>query len=456
MSEKKPATSNVEAQLFGLSTLVQLEKRARGAATPLELAFIAVNESHGLVPYRQAVLWRRDKQGVGKVLAISGAAAVEQGAPFSLWLERAAAKLDAATKGTAARAVHPSQLPEPLAREWSDWFPEHGLWAPLATPRGETIGALLLVRDLAWQDGERYLVQLLAESYAYVWAALGGLHHRGLRWAVIRRNKSIKIGVALGVLGILMMPVSQSALAPAEVVPFEPAVVRAPLDGVVERIDVTPNQDVRQGDALLELDPRTIENKLEVAQKALAVAEAEYRQAAQQALFDDRSRTQLAVLKGHVDERREEVDYDQSLLDRIHVKSPRGGVVVVEDPSEWIGRPVSIGERIMTVADPAQAEIEVHLPAADAIPLEPDAKIELFLYSTPERPVMGILRYASYDAVLGPDGTLSYVLKARFESKEAPPRIGLRGTAKVYGRKVSLFYHIMRRPLATFRQMLGM
>ena len=91
---KHVAASNLEAQLFGLSTLVQLVKRARHAATAQELAFVMVNETNVLVPYRQAVLWRREARGRGGVVAISGSAVVERNAPITLWLNRALAKLD--------------------------------------------------------------------------------------------------------------------------------------------------------------------------------------------------------------------------------------------------------------------------------------------------------------------------------------------------------------------------
>jgi hypothetical protein len=37
-----------------------------------------------------------------------------------------------------------------------------------------------------------------------------------------------------------------------------------------------------------------------------------------------------------------------------------------------------------------------------------------------------------------------------------PPRIGLKGTAKIYGPRVTLFYYIMRRPLAALRQLVGL
>lgn len=91
----KPASpSSLDAQLFGLGTLVQLLKRARRAASAEELGFVVVNETHAPVPYRQAALWQRHALGSGKVVAVSGAAVVERNPPFMLWLDPAFAKLD--------------------------------------------------------------------------------------------------------------------------------------------------------------------------------------------------------------------------------------------------------------------------------------------------------------------------------------------------------------------------
>ncbi len=60
---KPVAPSSLDAQLFGLGTLVQLLKRARRAATAEELGFVMVNETHALLPYRQAALWQRHARG---------------------------------------------------------------------------------------------------------------------------------------------------------------------------------------------------------------------------------------------------------------------------------------------------------------------------------------------------------------------------------------------------------
>ena len=53
------------------------------------------------------------------------------------------------------------------------------------------------------------------------------------------------------------------------------------------------------------------------------------------------------------------------------------------------------------------------------------------------------------------EGFLAYRLKAEFTDQESPPRIGLRGTAKLFGDETTVFFFLFRRPLAKARQWLG-
>jgi hypothetical protein len=316
-------------------------------------------------------------------------------------------------------------------------------------------GYLLLARELPWQENDCRILDELADAYGHAWSALEGGQRRSWR-ALLRRDRRLTAAIAIAFFAAMWIPVTQSALAPAEVVPSEPFLVRSPLDGVIDRILVQPNQDVTAGQTLLTLDPTQVQNRLQVALKARDVADAEYRQAQQQALFDDKIRSQLPTLQGRFEERQADVAYAQSLLDRVTVKAERPGIAVFDDPNDWTGRPVTIGQRILTIADPAKAELELRLPVADAITLQPGADVALFLNVAPERRIAAVLRYASYEAGIGPDGALSYLLKARFTEDAPPPRIGLRGTGKLYGARVTLFYFIMRRPLAALRQVLGL
>ena len=54
-------------------------------------------------------------------------------------------------------------------------------------------------------------------------------------------------GAACALLAAGAIPVRLSVLAPGELVAAQPAVLRAPLDGVVAQIHVQPNQIVKQG-----------------------------------------------------------------------------------------------------------------------------------------------------------------------------------------------------------------
>jgi hypothetical protein len=114
-----------------------------------------------------------------------------------------------------------------------------------------------------------------------------------------------------------------------------------------------------------------------------------------------------------------------------------------------------MGERILMIADPEQVELEVQLPIADAIKLELGTEVQFFLNVDPVNPVSASLYYSAYQAEVTPDDMLAYRLKATFTPTTKLPRIGLKGTAKVFGEKVPLIYYILRRPLATLRLWIG-
>ena len=46
-------------------------------------------------------------------------------------------------------------------------------------------------------------------------------------------------------------------------------------------------------------------------------------------------------------------------------------------------------------------------------------------------------------------------VNATLDAQDAAPRIGLRGTARIYGGDTTLFYYLLRRPITAARQWLG-
>ncbi|MDT1817696.1 HlyD family secretion protein, partial [Acinetobacter baumannii] len=92
---------------------------------------------------------------------------------------------------------------------------------------------------------------------------------------------------------------------------------------------------------------------------------------------------------------------------------------------------VQTGERLMTLADPAQALLTVYLAPEDAIALDPGADVRAYLNVAPLSSYAAQVTQASYEAGTSPEGTPAYVIKAAFAPGETVPRLGLKGTAKV-------------------------
>lgn len=449
-----------------LAVLLDLARQARHAGSREELGFLAVNDSHTLVGYRQAALWLTE----GSTFALSGVVQLEANAPYVLWLDQVCRVLAGGSRQP--RPVGATDLPEVVGAAWNDWLPAYGLWLPLpvgsgdeaaAVQPGDQTGGLLLARPTPWQAHEIALLAEWLDTWQHAWLAMHRSDRRSWRsrlvswWRPAGPGSSAakrRIAWGLALAAAFFFPVRLTVLVPGELVPSNPAVVRAPQDGVVGSFFVKPNALVTPGQPLFDLDSTALTSRLEVAQQALVSAEAEFRQSAQLAVSDGKYKGQLALLTGRVEERRADVDFLRGQLERAHVLAPQGGMVLFDDPSEWVGKPVTMGERIMRVATPDDVEIEAWLPVGDAIRMENGTEVTLYLNASPLSPVAARIRYFAHDASQRPDGSYAYRVRASLQEGTAH-RIGLKGTAKLTGDRVPLGYWILRKPLAVLRQFIG-
>lgn len=450
MTERNTTATQTEqdTRLALLAELLQLQSRARARETLDELAFFIVNETHNVVRYRQALLWDCDKR---RLQAASGLASLDHNAPFCTEFSRLCRQWQ--EEGHQTQVLQCRELPADDQILWQEHLPEFLLWLPLRLPQGDTPLVLVLARDSAWLPAEIVLLEKLADAYAHAWSSLLKQRRRQTNTSP-KKRRLILAGIVALVL-ILLIPVRQSVLAPAEIVAHRPVMVRAPVAGVVDDILVRPNQTVSANQPLVRLDVRELENRLESARQAFATADAQYRQAQQQALFDANSKASLAVLQSRREQAQSEMDFLQRQQERMQLASPRDGVAIFDDSSDWIGRSVAVGERIMMIADPHDVELEIQLPAADAIALENGADVRLFLNVAPNSAQEARLEQIGYRAAPTPDNVMAYRLRARFTQDDPQLRVGLKGTAKLYGKRTVLFVYLLRKPLASLRVWLG-
>ncbi|MGC5703843.1 HlyD family efflux transporter periplasmic adaptor subunit [Pseudomonas sp. NFXW11] len=424
---------------------LELERQTRAARTIEQLAYSLVNDGQALFGFRHAALLI-----AGKVRAVTGVSAVEPNAPFVAFVEQAVAQLFKLERAKPATLVPMEAFSTALREDWQSLSAPQVFWLPLLDHQGEVFGGLWLARDTPWSPSEQVLLAQLGDTYSHAWLALQPRRP----WRLRLTGKRQVLLVALLLLGLLV-PVRQSVLAPAEVVPLAGRVVAAPLDGVIAEFLVKPNQAVKSGDLLVRFDSTSLKAQADVAQRALGVAEAELKANAQRAFADAESNSRIDLLAARVEQKRAERDYAAELLKRSEVRAERDGIAVFADAERWTGKPVQTGERLMEIADPTQAELRIELAVGDAIALEPDAEVALFLDSDPLQRHSARLERVAYEAQSTPAGQLAYRLDAAFIDSP-PPRIGLRGTAKLFGQRAPLALYLLRRPLAGLRQSVGL
>jgi multidrug efflux pump subunit AcrA (membrane-fusion protein) len=305
-------------------------------------------------------------------------------------------------------------------------------------------------------------------TWAYCYRALARprfhlrhvLRKRWQQWRSLEATlpwwKRRHIMIGMGLAALLLFPVQMTVLAPAEIVPARPVMVRAPLEGVIKQFFVQPNATVKAGQPLFAYDDEALRAKLDVASQAVQAAESEYRQYAQLALSDQKSKNQIAALQAKLNEKQIELDFLQGQLARATVQASADGVAVIDEPTEWIGKPVQVGERVMKLARPDALEVEAWLSLSDRLDFDPDAAVRFYRAALPFSPLDARLRYIAYEAQPRPEGHFAYRVRGTLTQ---PPggdaQIGQRGTAKLYAGWTPLVYWVLRKPLAAIRQYLA-
>lgn len=433
--------------------LLQFEAQLKAALNAREVAFTAVNESFAVLKFDQAVIWQPDLFNNPIVTAASGLADVTLDSPYVQWLGRA---IKSFPEGEGSvRQVRLSELPEAIVTEGSEWCSEYLLACDLKGPDGQRRGGMLFSRAEPFAEGDIAIAEWLARATGYsLWAWRGQSRHvwrrMGGRKMMLTAGAVVLIGAALG-----CIPVQLNALAPAEISPQNPVPVTSPVEGILKEVVIKPNQTVRAGETVAVLDDTGLRNRLAVAQKALEIARADSQRAVNKAFGDEASRAELQVLMARVREKSAEVAYTSDLLSRLTISAPQGGLAIFSASDEFNGKPVQPGERIMIIADPSLIRATIYVPPADAVDLEAGAEVKIFLNIDPLNPLTAKVRRSSYEALPQPDGTLAYVVEADLMEGHGFPRIGLRGTAKIYAEEVSLAYYLFRKPLAFLRQHFG-
>jgi hypothetical protein len=451
-------TSSVPARGNPMAVLIEVEVETRACPDLAALKFVIANSSRKLAPFDQSFLLERfDNAAPWKIERASSIASVDRHAAtpraIEAWINNPQLPLRAEIEKIHVLDMSIGEQSIELP-SGEPAFP-HAIWLPFKTRPGVN-AALLMLRGKPWDPAYTALLAPLADAYGHAWNALVPVSNSQLRRASnLMRGKYAKAAAVATIVAGAFIPLPLTVLAPAEIVPVQPEIVAAPMDGVIHDILVPPGSKVEAGTPLLRFTDTKVRNDLVLASRAKSVAEAKYFRVLQSAVSTQKDMQDLGVAKAELAMAEADLSYARELLTRIEVTAQKPGIVIYSAKSDWIGKPVATGERIMEIADPDKTEIRIELNVSDAIAIKPAARVSLFLDGEPMSAVEAVVEHISYRPALSAEHQMVFRVSAKF-ADDKPGRIGLHGTARLSGDTVTLGYYLFRRPIAFVRQKLGL
>jgi len=445
----------IQSQIESLATLLVLEEEIRKLTNVRELGFFATNETHRLIQFHTSYLWQQ-KEFIGThLIAQSGTAEIDIHAPANQWLVN---KIDEIRSDDNARETHQINLtPEgeiaiPLETDVPEELPHYLLWCPLLSKSNQVTGGLVFFRETPFSETEIKMLGWLIASYQNMWNIL--VKPNRVPTLEQLKQKPYLYTFLFLFICLLFFPVHLTVFGDGTVIPKDPILINAPMQGVIQSFEVNPGDNVKKGQILLTLNKTEFQATAEVNKKDYLLTEAKLRSATNQGFQNKDARSDIPIIAAQLAIDKANLDYSNEMLAKTDLISPINGVVIFDSKEDWVGQPVKTGERIMVVSDPRQVELKISLPIASAIELQPGVDAEFFPYGhLNSLPVK--IKTLGYNAKLLPNKILAYQLTGAFIHLKTVPQLGAQGTVKIYGHYVPFIYYVVRRPLQVMRQTLG-
>jgi hypothetical protein len=442
-----------------ISILLQLEQNCRNCNSYEELLYLIVNETRGLIKYDQSLLLESTINNRFKTVAVSDIQVVDRTVPFIQLVESIAKHSFHTDKFKDVRYIKHDDIDHKELSKLREYSPPHILYIPIKFKKNdvEVNYILLLFRQKPYINNEEAVAKHLSLSYAHFIFAWQKISLKELIQKSKLSSKHLWITFAV-VFFTMLLPVHMSVLAPVQVEPKDPFIVTSPLNGAIKKIYVEPNEKVSNNFLLIDIEDSEFQSDYSVAERSYEVAQARLHTANQGSFFDVKQKSTLASLKTEMELKKAEVEFSKKQLQKTKIYSKKSGVVIINNPKEWEGKPVVIGERILQIADEKSIELTIMLPVKEAVFLEKGAKVKVFFDNDPLYSWDANVTHISYIPTQTPEQILSYKIVADFNELDlntSIPSIGTRGMAKIYSNKVTLFFYLFRRPITALRQWIG-
>lgn len=428
-----------------LSLLHQFRHNLQEADSIDGARLAAINGLNRLVHFDQSVLW------IGKSTPVA-ASSIDTPDPKAPHTQQLASFFNQKLRQqTDILLMGPSDLAQ------IDLYAEHhGVFVPLKIQDG---GLLLVRPGQAFTSAQAIILdfalriatpEILKTSHARL------KKRRSRKLSTFSRSlAAVALVSALGWL-CSKIPVPQTMMVSAEIVSGDIHHVRVPIDGVVDEVLVLSGSTVTETQELAILDTQQIIAQLEIATAEFERLSEQFEQETILSLTSETDRIRTAELSGLLSEKLEQVRFLQTQLERHTIRAGQSGMVIMPDVESLRGTPVVTGETLMEIANPEIIEVDLWIPLATSLPIEPNDVAAIFLATNPTESHPARIVYTTPRAQRREDGTMGYRGRATFETSVPTNLLGQQGMARIHLGETNLLMLILRQPLMWIRQVVRM
>ena len=451
-------------KLNAFSVILRLGHEAFEKASLKELAMHIVNNSRVAIPFSSSCLADMSS-GKVEILALSSQVEVNQHSDYNtnlkIFLKNI--KFDSSQPQAIDADFMNNQSPicsdalKKINSDASAWY-----LVPLKPPRAETDSPDLMLWLVEFkpqpQTSPGALLTLLGKHYS---EALWGLQKQNKSYLKKVFRRRFTPGICAGVilllflLSLFIIRVRQDVTADFSIRPEHELATFAWYDGIIKDCPFEDGSKVRQGDVILRYDTHQLRYRLAAAQADYNQAKAEYEKVSSEAFTSKEQLGNVKLLQ--IKQKRAEIAIRECkwLLSKSVLRASRNGILsLTAGTAEKLkGKAVKLGEKLFEVFSGNDLQAQIELDEKDASILDAASSATLYLHARPEVPLKAQIVFASSRPTLTERNTFCYLLDARIDttnsdsdssSNTAALRYGMRGTARLYGRKVTWGYYLFR------------
>ena len=444
-------TNESERKLKTLALIIKFGHDLFAGKDVGSIAAAAVNDSHVLLNFRNAAVFRLSENKKCNVLGQFGQAEVNE---FSTAVVQQKKLISNTVFDKDNIAILSSdKLPEELAADNAVY-----LLCRLPMPAAADLQCSyvwLLEYEKSVPETAVTTAQLLgksmAEALCLAEASRAGSKRKLSRFA----GNFIKISCVVLLLAAgMFIRIRESATAEFMLKAPDVTAAYAWFDGQIAKCLKEDGDIVRKDEVVVVFDTAELNYRLANAQSSLKEAETALELAQQTAFSDESKLGKVKLLQAKCNILQVTVNEVQWYLKNSVIKSRSDGILVLSDgrAREFAGKAVKSGDKLFEVYGGSGMIAEIMVNERNSSILQEKFDAEMFLHTTPEKGITGkIISVAGYP-VLNEQNLYCYTVRVQLpEDAEKKLRFGMRGVARLSGKKVSLWYYLFKNLIVYFR-----